>query len=294
MTENSSNLSRVDKAIQKLFPNLTRRQVEEAIAVGWIRRAGKSISKGDRVKSEELDCSELQRQLTEIQKGNPQLQIEIVWESEEVWVVDKPAGMPSHSLSLFDKNTVTQWALAQSPEVGKSFQEIQPTVTPHRLDTGTSGLLVVCKNKKAYEQWRERFQRKEIQKKYLAWCFGEVQEKKLEVNDPLGHHPSDARRMVAVKGLEKYRPPLLEAHTEALCLKQEGEISLWEIQCQTGVTHQVRVHMSEVGHPLVGDSLYDQHYTKRTLKPSHHQLRATELQWNGQVIRVEGSSKFSF
>ena len=293
MIDNNSTISRVDKAIQKQFPRMTRRQVDEAVAAGWILRAGKSVAKGDRVGSLELDCSELQRQLIEIQKGNPQLKIEIVWENDEVWIVDKPAGIPSHSLSLFDKNTMTQWALAQSPDVGKSFQEIQPTVTPHRLDTGTSGLLVVCKNKEAYKEWRERFQKKEIQKKYLAWCFGEVREENLEVNHLLAHHPSDARRMVVVKGLEKYRPPLLEAHTQAHCLKKKGEISLWEIQCQTGVTHQIRVHLSEAGHPLVGDALYDPNYAERSLKPAHHQLRAIELQWNGQVVRAE-SLKFSF
>jgi len=152
---------------------------------------------------------------------------------------------------------------------------------------------VVCKSAEAYEKWRLRFKEKQVQKKYLAWCFGEEKEKEFQINCPIGHNPSDARKMVAVPtGGEKYRAPLLEAVTHVKWVKTEKGLSLWEIQCQTGVTHQVRVHLSLVGHPLVGDPLYDSLYEERPIKPTYHQLRATELKWEAHTVQLPAPQAF--
>jgi len=277
-------LERVDKQLQKLFPELSSRHIEEAIEAGWVTAEGKKVRKGDRLRGNQLQCLSLQRHVSELRKGNPDIKLPIVWEGKTEWIIDKPAGMPSHPLSLFERETPTQWAFARIPEMWKEFPTVQPTVAPHRLDTGTSGVLVVCKSYESYLNWRGRFQSKSVHKKYLAWCFGKAPSKKLLIDLPIAHSPQDSRLMVAIKNQEKVRPPIQEAVTQATLRREEKEMSLWEIECTTGVTHQIRVHLASMGLPLVGDSLYDPDYGTRQLKPKYHQLRAFELSWEGTTV----------
>ncbi|MFM8268651.1 MAG: pseudouridine synthase [Pseudomonadota bacterium] len=280
----SFNQERVDKQVQKLFPELSSRHIEEAIDAGWITVEGKKVRKGDRVRVPQLQCLPLQQHVSDLRKGNSKIRLSVVWEGKGEWIVDKPAGMPSHPLSLFDQDTPTQWAFAQKTEMWREFPSVQPTITPHRLDTGTSGLLIVCKNYESYLNWRSRFQSKLVHKKYLAWCFGKAPSKQLRIEIPIAHSPSDSRLMVAVRDQEKVRPPIQEAVTNAQLRREQEGMSLWEITCTTGVTHQVRVHMAAEGLPLVGDELYDLCYSARALKPKYHQLRACELSWEGTTV----------
>jgi 23S rRNA pseudouridine1911/1915/1917 synthase len=283
-------LERVDKQLQKLFPELSARHIEEALEAGWVTVEGKKVRKGDRVKGNQLHCYSLQEHITGLRKGNPDLKLSVVSEGKGEWIVDKPFGMPSHPLSLLDKNTPTQWAFAQNPEMWRDFPSVQPTITPHRLDTGTSGLLVVCKTYESFLHWRGRFQAKAVQKKYLAWCFGEVTSNTLKIDLPIAHSTSDPRLMVSVQNQEKVRPPVQEAVTCAQLKREQQGMSLWEITCSTGVTHQVRVHMAAQGLPLVGDSLYDTDYLRRPIRPQFHQLRACELSWEGTTVVVPTES----
>ncbi|NDC24994.1 MAG: RluA family pseudouridine synthase [Proteobacteria bacterium] len=225
--------------------------------------------------------------LKEIEKGNSHLEIEVIHEDKYFWIVDKPAGIPSHPISLFERETVTQWALAREAKVREEFPGPQPTVTPHRLDIGTSGVLIVCRTQASFQDWRQRFQSKQVQKKYLAWCYGEEQQTELFLDEPIAHSRQDARKMVVTAGTEAFREPEMEAKTNAKRLKQSGEVSLWEISCSTGVTHQIRVHLAWAGFPLVGDKLYDPLFDQRKLKPPFHQLRASEIEWQSQRFRVD-------
>lgn len=278
------NQERVDKQLQRLFPELSARQIEEAIECGWVTVEGRKVKKGDRVKSNQLKCLPLQEHVLLLRKGNPEIKLPVILEGKGEWIVDKPAGMPSHPISLFDQTTPTQWAFAQNPDLWREFPSVQPAVAPHRLDTGTSGLLIVCKNYESYLNWRGRFQTKGVKKKYLAWCFGKAPSKVLNIDFPIAHSSSDPRLMVAIQDREKIRPPIQEAFTQALLKQEEQGMSLWEIQCTSGVTHQVRVHMASVGLPLVGDNLYDPFYDSRPVKPPYHLLRAIELSWEGTTV----------
>lgn len=291
--DSDHNQERADKQLQKLFPELSSRHIEEAIERGWITVDGRRVRKGDRFRGHQLQCLPLQQHVMELRKGNSQLELSVIWEGRGEWLVDKPPGMPSHPLSLFDTETPTQWAFAQNPEMWREFPSVQPTVTPHRLDTGTSGLLVVCKSYESYLTWRSRFQSKMVHKKYLAWCYGKALSKNLKIDLPIAHSPQDPRLMVAVRDQEKVRPPIQDAVTMAELRREEKGMSLWEITCTTGVTHQVRVHMASQGLPLIGDSLYDSEYSIRPLKPQFHQLRAFALSWEGATVVAPSESFIS-
>lgn len=283
-TPTDKKLERLDKWVQKRFSGLTGRQVDEAIQSGLILVSGRKAKKGERVLEEQIDDVLLQKHLEQLNKGNSEVSLEVVWESQDEWIIDKPAGMKSYPLSLFDTNTPANWALAREPAVRSEFLSSQPILSPHRLDTGTSGLLVVCRNKKAYENWRKLFQFHQVQKKYLAWCFGEAPSDELLIDLPIAHSVSEAEKMVVVKDQEKYRSPLMQARTQANLVKQIEGKSLWEVTCSTGVTHQVRVHLAALGLPLIGDKLYDPHFSLRNLKPAQHLLRAIELKWESHVV----------
>jgi len=289
-TPTDKKLDRLDKWIQRRFSGLTGRQVDEAIQAGLVLVSGRKAKKGDRVFEEQIDESLLQKHLQQLGKGSSDISLEVLWESKDEWIIDKPAGMKSYPLSLFDTNTPVQWALAKEPALRSEFVSPQPILSPHRLDTGTSGLLVVCRNIKSYESWRQLFQAHQVQKKYLAWCFGEAPSPELLIELPIAHSVSEPEKMVVVRDVERFRPPLMEARTQARLVKQTEGKSLWEITCSTGVTHQVRVHLAALGLPLIGDRLYDPSFTVRELKPAHHLLRAIELKWESHVLTASSDT----
>lgn len=271
---------RADKLVQKKIPQLSKRVIEEAFADGWVKYKNRKCKKGDFISDEkDLDVSSLQSQLQRFLVGNPDLSFEVIAENEDLWVVDKPAGVPSHSLSLKDENTPAQWALAQTQLKKSDFNQIPPEISPHRLDTGTSGLLIVCKNRASFLEWRQRFHEKRVIKRYLAWCFGEIGEEEREVETAIAHSKGNSSQMVAIRGEEAYRPPILIAKSFIrLVKKASAGISLWEISTQTGITHQVRVQMASMGLPLVGDKQYDPDYAVREINHQWHALRACGLE----------------
>ena len=122
---------------------------------------GKRVRKGDKFPNvNSLDCEKLKAHLGVIQEGNPDLVVPVCAVGADYVVIDKPAGIPSHPLSLFDRNTITHWAFARFPQTRDEFPNIQPTITPHRLDTGTSGLLVVALTADSFQRWRGAFKKK--------------------------------------------------------------------------------------------------------------------------------------
>lgn len=270
-----SNGVRVDRWLKGAFPTLSGRLIEEALDLGLVRSSsGERLLKGAKVSpSEPLDFSRLVEAIEKAQKGNPGLKIEVLYEDEDIWVVDKPAGLPGHPLRLLESETVTHWAFARSSGLATEFKAVQPILTPHRLDTGTSGLLIVARSLDAYQAWRHRFDSGTVRKSYLAWCWGAPSASHWSCLDPIGKAKGKAAKW-SVGGSEP-RPAV--SHVKVL-KEREGRF-LAEVECETGVTHQVRVHLAHSGHPLVGDATYDAKFAERPLQPPHHWLRAHLLRW---------------
>ncbi|MBI4406092.1 MAG: hypothetical protein HY537_18175 [Deltaproteobacteria bacterium] len=270
---------RLDCWVRLRFPSLTGRHIEEAIKTGLVYTSdGKQLKKGDRFASDQdIDYSRLHAHLSMLKRGTAQLVVPIVFETDAYLIVDKPAGIASHPLSLYDTETITHWALARYPGIEAEFKTTQPIITPHRLDNGTSGLLVVAKTSSAFHSWRLMFSRKEVKKKYLAWCWGQAESCEFSISTPIGHSPNDPARMVTVKNRARFRPPLQQASSFVKVIRQDADRFLCEVSCETGVTHQVRVHLASVGFPLLGDQTYDPVWMKRGEIQRYHQLRAFEL-----------------
>jgi 23S rRNA pseudouridine1911/1915/1917 synthase len=270
----------MDRWLKGRFPGLSGTQIEEALERGLIRdSAGRPLAKGDRLDpAESPDVGALERHLTSLRAGNPSLKVDIVAKEDDFLIVDKPAGMPGHPLSLFDRDTLTHWAMAQFPEIAREFAAPQPTLVPHRLDTGTSGMIVVALTRVAFERWRESFRTKEVTKRYHAWCWGEPEGSTFEINLAIAHVPGQSGKMTTPASGTRYAPPVLEAQSLIKVLRRHPRgCFLAEVTCTTGVTHQVRVHLASRGYPLLGDSLYDPAFSHRPYQGAPHLLRAVEL-----------------
>ncbi|MBI1732942.1 MAG: RluA family pseudouridine synthase [Gammaproteobacteria bacterium] len=271
---------RADHWLRQRYPSLTRRHVAEALEHGLVRASGgRLLARGDVIDADNSpDCTRLERHLELLRGGNAGLDIPILLESDDVVAVDKPPGLPSHPISLFDVATVTGWATARYPEIMEWAPDCQPTVTPHRLDNDTSGVLLVARTRVAFESWRRRFAAKQVTKRYLAWCWGARPSGIRVIDCGIAHDPRDERKMIAIKSADT--PYRGRVHRASTSIRTECELAdrfLCEITIQTGVTHQIRVHMASLGNPLVGDRLYDPQAKHRTGQPEKTLLRCIEL-----------------
>jgi 23S rRNA pseudouridine1911/1915/1917 synthase len=192
-----------------------------------------------------------------------QLDVRIVYEDSSILVVDKPAGMATHGFSGRDTQTLANFLIAQRPGllgVGKSRWE--PGLV-HRLDVETSGLILVAKSQPVFERLRAKFRRREIRKIYWVLVWGKTASQGV-IEFPLVHDKRDKRRMLAMKQpLRDRGERLWRAVTRYRRLGSARGLSLLEVEMETGVTHQIRVHLAAIGHPIVGDGLYDADHRER-------------------------------
>jgi len=198
----------------------------------------------------------------------------IQYEDSDVLVIDKPAGM-----ACFDGKsslpTLEEYLQHEFPEL----ESIPEHGICHRLDNNTSGLVLVAKNEKYHDDFRERFQKHEIPKTYLALVLGQVHET-LNIDFPIAHHPTKKNRMLVCQTeSEQKKWKGRAAHTSAKILSHFQDYTLLEITITSGVRHQIRVHLNSIGHPIAGDHLYQggKRQTEDYLELNRHFLHASYL-----------------
>jgi 23S rRNA pseudouridine1911/1915/1917 synthase len=182
---------------------------------------------------------------------NPEpLPLTIVYEDEDMLVVEKPAGMVVHPGAGVSGGTLANALCFHVRNLPARGEATRPGIV-HRLDRETSGLLVVAKTGRAHDALAEQFARREVRKFYLALVIGRVAEREGRIAAPIGRHPTH-RTMMAVRPDGHGR----EALTLYRVREWIGDFSLLEVEPRTGRTHQIRVHMTWIGHPVVGDAVY--------------------------------------
>ncbi len=175
------------------------------------------------------------------------MKIKVLYEDSNILAIDKPSGILVHPDQTSKEKTILDIFIKKYPKVE----------VVHRLDKETSGVMLLAKNKKAHEFLKKQFQDREIKKIYLTIVSGHVKNERGIINKPIGRSPKDFRRHLAGRGA---RGEMREAITQYRVLKRlEGpqKFSLLEIRPKTGRTHQIRVHMKYLNHPVACDSLYN-------------------------------------
>ncbi|MFH1402353.1 MAG: RluA family pseudouridine synthase [Patescibacteria group bacterium] len=200
------------------------------------------------------------------------MEIERLYEDENVVVINKPAGLVVHFDGRTPELNLCDWILANYPQTEKVGESLVVDPTPHtgilinkfvgeikrpgivhRLDRETSGVLIVAKNQKAFLNLKKQFQNREIKKTYNAFVWGRVKNDEGIIDRPIGKSKKDFRLWSAQRGA---KGKMREAVTNYKVLQRSADFSFLEIQPQTGRTHQIRVHLKAINHPVVGDKLY--------------------------------------
>lgn len=189
------------------------------------------------------------------------MDIEILYEDQDVLAINKPSGLVVHSDGRTKENTLVDWFIYKYPEskgvgehlVGKDGKEIDRSGIVHRLDRGTSGVLLLAKTQIGFDNLKSQFQTRDVEKEYHAFVYGKVKLDKGIIDRPIGRSGKDFRKRTAQRGS---RGQIREAVTEYEVIFRSNNYSFLHVFPKTGRTHQIRVHFKAINYPLVADKLY--------------------------------------
>ena len=238
---------RLDRYLALRLPDLSRSRVQRLTLDGLVTVDGIeakpsiSVRAGQRIVVTVPDA---------VPSGiEPQaIPLDVVFEDEDLMVVDKPAGLTVHPAPGHPDGTLVNAVLALRPDLEGIGGSIRPGIV-HRLDKDTSGLLIVAKNERAHGDLASQFKNRRVTKAYIAVVQGKLEPGEAVVDAPIGRHPRDRKRMAVVSTGRA-------ATTQYRVVERLDRYTLVEVRPATGRTHQIRVHMASLGHPLAGDRVY--------------------------------------
>jgi 23S rRNA pseudouridine1911/1915/1917 synthase len=254
--------ARLDKAIADLVPELSRARVKRAIELGAVRVNGRRLAKGATVTEGDLLRVDVGQVVDAPAVASPGAPLRILLEAGPVVVVDKPAGQPTAPLRPGETGTLVNAILGRYPElspaddafIGHSPRE--PGII-HRLDTETSGAVVVARTRDAFDVLKAALKEGRLQKHYMLVCSEQGLPDQGTIEFPLANHPKDQRRVYACvhpRDVMRYEPR--PASTAYQVLQRSGVWALVEAKVDKALRHQIRAHFAAIGHPLAGDELY--------------------------------------
>ena len=238
---------RLDQVLAALIPDHTRSQIQRLIKQGMANVGGKSGHASTVVR--EGDVITLEIPPPEPATPHPEaIPLTIVYDDADVVVVDKPAGMVVHPAAGHSQGTLVNALLHHVKNLSGVGGERRPGIV-HRLDRGTSGLMVVAKHDRAHAELARQFQDRRVEKRYLALVWGVVRTGR-RIDLPLGRDPVE-RKKISTRSRRAR-----DAVTRVTTAEHLQGVSLVGVAIATGRTHQIRVHLGAIGHPVVGDAVY--------------------------------------
>ncbi|MEO8605766.1 MAG: RluA family pseudouridine synthase [bacterium] len=284
---------RLDHFLAIHWGPLSRRHTRAIIAAGAVRvngvvaRKGLALNSGDVV---EVQIAALAT--ASVPVAEAELAITVLYEDAQLIAIDKPAGVPAVALRAADRGTVANFLLGYAAETAAAGGTVFEAGLVHRLDTGTSGVLLAARTRDAWALLREQFRTRQVGKRYVALVDGVVVHAG-SISHPIAHDPSRPRRMMVCSD-----PSRAAAHgarpasTRYRPLAPRSGGTLIEVEIATGVRHQIRVHLAALGHSVLGDALYG-----RTPAPRLF-LHATALTIHhpadGRTLRIESPLPTAF
>lgn len=248
ITEDLEN-ERLDKCLNSLMEELSRSYLQKLLSSGNITVNGKQMKSSYRVKTEDqIQLILPPVSLPDIVPEN--IPLEVLYEDKSVIVVNKPKGMVVHPAPGHYGGTLVNALLYHCKGELSGINGILRPGIVHRIDRDTTGSVIACKNDKAHACIAEQLKQHTIVRRYHAIVHGRLKEEQGTIHTFIGRHPTDRKRMSVLTSGGK------EAITHYKVLKQLGNYSYIECRLETGRTHQIRVHMAYLGHPLLGDAVY--------------------------------------
>ncbi|HEY7790297.1 MAG TPA: RluA family pseudouridine synthase [Vicinamibacterales bacterium] len=253
---------RLDRFLADAIPGLSRARIQQLIKDGQVTLGGKTVRASQSVRAGEEIAVSVPEAVEPAAKPEP-IPLDILYEDEDLLVVNKPAGLVVHPAPGHADGTLVNALLYHVRDLSGIGGERRPGIV-HRLDRGTSGLMIVAKNDAAHEELARQFQDREIEKEYIALVWGMVQAGR-RIDLPIGRDPVHRQKMSArpprpaqggpseVEGRARRARTAVTRIMRAIGFKG---LSLVRVAIHSGRTHQIRVHLSAIGHPVVGDPLY--------------------------------------
>ncbi|MDO5336928.1 MAG: RluA family pseudouridine synthase [Eubacteriales bacterium] len=240
---------RIDKYLALKNAELSRSYLQKLLKEGKVKAQGESVKPNYKVQSGDVLSLEIpDAQEVDILPEN--IPLDILYEDEDLLVVNKPKDMVVHPASGHYSGTLVNAVLYHCRGNLSSINGVLRPGIVHRIDKDTTGALVVCKSDVIHRAMAEQLKEHSITRRYRALVQGNLKEDQGTVKAPIGRHPTDRKRMAVNDKNGK------EAITHYRVLERFGCCTYIECQLETGRTHQIRVHMASIGHPLLGDTVY--------------------------------------
>lgn len=251
ITEENDEGIRLDNYLSGLFKDISRSKIQDLIKKGSVmvnnqaKKSSYSLRADDKI---DLELPDAEKDIIKPQD----IPLNIVYEDENMLVVNKSSGMLTHPTPIEKEGTLVNALLFK---YGENLSDINGYLRRgilHRLDRNTSGLLMIAKNNKTHEFLAEQIKEKQAVKKYLAVVKGIIKDESGLINLPIGRNPNQPHKMAIVEEKNGGKSSL----TGFKVLQRFKDATLLELDLKTGRTHQIRIHLSHIKHPIVGDSLY--------------------------------------
>lgn len=272
VTKEEANI-RLDKLLTQLNENYTRSFIQSWIKDGLVHVNGKNVKANYLTKETDIiTWSIKEKEKIELRPEN--IPLSIVFEDDDLLIVNKQKGLVVHPSESYPKGTLVNALLNYTKKLANEAGENRPGIV-HRLDKDTSGLLVVAKTNIAYKPLVEQFAERKVIRKYQTLVHGSLKHDHGTIDAPIGRHPKKRQQMAVVTNGK-------QAITHFKVIERFANFTHVECQLETGRTHQIRVHLAHIGHPVVGDPIY------RRKKPFSHIgqiLHAYYLSFNHPITK---------
>ena len=271
---------RIDTYLADYMQDFSRSKIQSEIKKGSVLVNSKTVKPSYSVKEGDEIVFEIPETTIKIEPEN--IPLDIVWEDENMLVVNKPSGMLTYPTTIETTGTLVNALLFK---YGENLSDVNGEFRRgilHRLDRNTSGMIMVAKNNKTHEYLVEKMKQGEMTKKYLAVVKGVIEEDEFTINKPIGRNPNQPHKMAIVEGGK-------ESISKIKVLERFKDAILIEVHLITGRTHQIRVHLSSIGHPVYNDTLYG--FGKMKIKTEEQVLESYKLSFphpfDGKIISLE-------
>lgn len=266
--EKNEELTRLDKYLCDQEEAMSRSRIQSLIDDDKILVNGKKAKANYKVKCDDvIDLLEVEDESLEVEAED--IALDIIYEDQDVIVINKPKGMVVHPAPGAMKHTLVNALLFHCRDLSGINGVLRPGIV-HRIDKDTTGLLIVAKNDVSHQSLSEQLQSKSVSRKYYALVHGVIEHDFGTIDAPIGRDPKDRQKMCVTSNNSK------DAVTHFQVIERFEEYTLVECRLETGRTHQIRVHMQYIKHPVVGDEKYSY---RKTMQVGGQLLHAHEIEF---------------